>query len=461
MNITVQEVCDICGGELLSGRPDTVLRHISIDSRKMQGEDLFIPIRGERTDGHNYIAGAFARGAAATLTERREVLPQAPEGDRPYILVQDSTLALQRLGGTLRKAFRGPVVGITGSVGKTTTREMTMAALRSAGRVTGSLANHNSQLGVPVTLCHMDYEADFAVAEMGVSMPGEMTRLVEMVCPRIVIVTNIGVAHIEYLGSREGICREKMHITDKLGPEDFAVLNGDEPLLLPYKNSLPCRVLTYGQGKDCDLRAEAAELGETASFTAVFSAGMPGGPRSIPVTLSVPGAHNVMNALAALGCAAALGLDPEAAAAGLEAFGGFDRRLERLTLQGISLIDDSYNASPASMKAALKVLTQSSAEGRRIALLADMLELGSDSGAMHREVGEMAAKLPLDLFITLGKEIRSLEEPLLAAGKNLVHADSPEEALQLVRSLVRPGDCLLLKGSNGMHLDLVRRGLEA
>ena len=436
-------------GRLLGGDPLTPVRHVSFDSRDIPEDTLFVPTRGARVDGHDFIEKAFAAGAAATLTEREEI----PRGTHPAVLVEDTTAALQRLAAKERMNYRGRVIGITGSVGKTTTREMVKAALSAGYTVTGSEKNMNSQLGTPVVLCHMDYEAQRAVIEMGISEPGEMKKLVSMVRPHAVAVTNIGVAHIEYLGSREGICEEKMHIADTLGEDGVAVLNGEEPLLTAYRDRLPGRVLTYGLEENMDVYGTNLELGDTASFTAVFKED---GLR-VPVRLSVPGRHNVMNALAALVLARAEGVDPAAAAAALEGFGGFKRRLERIRIGEQTLIDDSYNAGPPSMKAALDVLAR--ATGRRIAVLADMLELGEDSARLHREVGEYAAALPIDLYICMGKEIRALEEALAEAGRTVFHTENLEETLELVKKVAAAGDVLLLKGSNSMRLDEIVRGL--
>ena len=455
MELTVREICMIVGGILLCGDAETVIRHVSFDSRSMQGDDLFVPTIGARVDGHDYIDSAFKNGAAATLTSRRGKVT----GTRPYIFVQDTQQALETLGKHYRRLFKGRVVGITGSVGKTTTRELTKAALSAGGSVTGSMKNMNSQIGLPVVLCHMDHDADFAVMEMGISDPGEMRPLVDMVQPHTVIVTNIGVAHMEHLGSREGICREKMHIADDLGPEDTAVLNGEEPLLIPYQKSLPCRVLTFGLHPDMDVYAEDIRDGEYVCFTACFKVPA-GGRRMVPVRLSIPGIHNVMNALAALAAAWAEGISPDKAAAALSQYGGFSRRLERVQIGSLKLIDDSYNAAPPSMKAALAVLEKAKG-GKRIALLADMLELGPEEAAMHREVGEYAASLPgIDLFITMGTLIRHLEQPLIQARRPVFHCDTTEEAVERLTRLAAPGDVVLLKGSNGMRLDLVREALK-
>ena len=461
MEYSVKDICGITEGRLLAGDPDILLHHVTFDSREMRGDDLFVPVIGERADGHRFIQGAFANGAVASLTSREDAVPSGEGSDdgHAYILVDDTVAALQRIGRCRREhELKMPVVGVTGSVGKTTTREMTMAALSTGGRVTGSIRNMNSQLGVPVTLCHMDETADFAVAEMGISLPGEMDRLAAMVKPDVVLVTNIGVAHIENLGSREGICREKMKIADHLPESGAAILNGDEPLLRGWAEGKAVRTVFYGLGPDCAVTAKDVDLGETASFTAVFAPSVCGEEKEVFVQLTVPGEHHVMDALAALSAAAVLGIDPAEAAAELASFGGTPRRWERIALGGLQLIDDSYNANPVSMKASLASFAQVKA-GRRIAVIADMLELGPEGPAMHRSVGEFAAELPIDMFITVGTAMEQADEALAGAGKTVLHAGDAQEAARILLTIAADGDAVLLKGSNSMRLDTVRTRL--
>ncbi len=448
MRNTLREICDITSGELIWGDPGTVVRHVGYDSRQMLGDDLFVPTIGARVDGHDFIDKAFAAGAAATLSSRPGRITEAG----PIIQVKDTQAALEALGRHYRSLYKGRVIGITGSVGKTTTRELTKAALSAGGSVTGSTKNMNSEIGLPVVLCHMDQAAERAVIEMGVDAPDDMPRLVELAHPKTAVITNIGVAHIEYLGSREGIRNEKIRITAELGPDDWAVLNGDEPLLKECRGKLPCRILFFGLDPENDLSAKEIREGDQVSFTAVLKE--ESGVREFPVRLSVPGVHNVMNALAALGAAAAEGIDPEAAAAAMSGFTGFSRRLEKLKIGGLNVIDDSYNASPPSMKAALTVLEKASGK-RRIAVLADMLELGETEAELHQAVGEFAAERKIDVFITLGKLVRHLEEPLIRAGREVHHFDRWEDAETCAVRLAENGDVLLLKGSNIMKLDLL------
>ena len=447
-NITIRQILEATGGKLLCGPADLPVENICIDSRKAAGNDIFVPMTGERTDGHRFIEKAFENGCTATFTSEHD----AREDTRPWIRVEDTVKALQDLGFYLRGRLHMPFVGITGSVGKTSTRNMVTAALAASLRVTSTEGNSNGQLGVPVTLGRMDEDAEIAVLEMGMSLPGEMARIARIARPDLAVFTNIGVSHIENLGSQEAILREKMHIADGFGPENTLILNEDDPLLRGAEGPGGCRVLRYGTAKTADCRAE--DLRETDSgsrFTFCSPAG------KLPVELSVPGRHNVSNALAALTVTMAVGADLPAAAEALAAYGGAPRRLQRIRLSGFTVIDDSYNASPDSMRAALEVLKGSSG-GRRIAVLADMLELGERAPEFHREVGGFAAGRA-DLVAAIGPLSVHLADGAEAAGVPVLRFSGNDEASRYLRGALQPGDTVLLKGSNGMHLEEVLSAL--
>lgn len=448
MERTVRDILEATGGTLLSGREDTVIRDIALDSRRCENSALFIPIRGERVDGHDFIDKAFEGGAAASLTARADMTLPDDAADRALILVKDTVQALQDIGRQARSMRPLPIVGVTGSVGKTSTREMIACALRSALRTFSTTGNHNGQLGVPIMLAQIAPEDEAAVLEMGVSMPGEMPVLADMVRPDAAVVTNIGVSHIENLGSREGICREKLHILDSSRPDAPLIVNADDELLMRIAPETGHPLITYGRSETADMRAadEVTDL-SGSRFTAVC------GEERVPVRLSVPGAHHIMNALAALCAARWQGIPLETAAGALTSFHGFARRQEISQTAGRTLIDDSYNASPDSMRAALAVLSdlEPSEGGRRIAVLADMLELGPDEAALHRSVGEYLAGTKTDLVILIGRLA-----PEIAKGcpdKACRSFASRGEALGYLLEAGRRGDVVLFKGSNGMKLN--------
>lgn len=451
-NITVSDIVKATGGRLLCGPSDLPIRNISIDSRTMKGADLFVPIIGARVDAHRFIPGAFAAGAAATFTSEHE----EREDGHPWIRVEDTVQALQALGAYCRDRMTIPVIGITGSVGKTSTREMVTAALSAGLRVTGTAGNSNGQLGVPITLSEADPGAEICVLEMGMSEPGEMARIAAVARVDMGIVTNIGVSHIENLGSQENICREKMHITDGFGPENTMILNGDDPFLAAYRGKTVYRTVFYGLGSENDYRAEdiRVENGRTR-FTVTA------GETRLELTLRVPGVHNVRNALAALAAAGEQGVSLPAAAQALETYQGFEKRLQMIERNGYTIIDDSYNASPESMRAALQVLSVTPTSGRRAAVLADMLELGPQGPQFHYQIGQYAASCQPDQVFTVGPLAREIARALREADIPVESFDENAQAAEALASWACPGDVVLFKGSHGMKLEEIVRTFAA
>lgn len=455
-NICVKDILKATGGKLLCGSENTIVSKMAVDSRKIESGDLYVPIIGEKTDGHLYIDSAFKNGAAAALTGR-DMTPRAD--GKALVRVDDTMEALRNIGHYLRGGMKMAFVGITGSVGKTTTREMTVCALSAVKSVTSTSGNSNSQIGVPLTLSMLDPHADIAVMEFGVSEPGEMSKIASIGRPDIALITNIGVSHIENLGSREGILGEKLHITDGFDEHGTLFVNGDDPLLRNLKGSLPFNVFTYGLSEGCDITASDISAGGAQSS---FSVSFPGDMSLAPVRvrLSVPGKHMILNALAALSVCALSGLDLKLCAKKLETFSGFERRLQIKELDGFTLIDDSYNASPDSAKAALDVLGGTGCGGRKIAVLADMLELGENAPLYHRQVGEHAAKVRPDIVITIGELSRNIAEATKAAGIETYICEDNAGATEALRGLIRRGDTVLLKGSNGMKLNEIAKAAE-
>ena len=450
--VTARDVAEATGGGLLCGDPGRKIAHISIDSRNMQGDDLFVPIIGAKVDAHRFIGGAFSLGAAATFTSEHD---EMDDPDHVWIRVEDTVKALQDLGAWIRKRLTFPIVGITGSVGKTTTREMIAAALSAGLKVTTTAGNSNGQLGVPVTLCEMDPDAQIAVLEMGMSEPGEMARLAQIAAPQLGVVTNIGVSHIENLGSRERICEEKLHLADGFKPDQVMILNGDDDMLVRLRGTDRFATVFYGLGEENDFRAEQVQVrGGRTEFI------LTAGDRRIAMSLGIPGTHNVMNALAAMAVADHFGVDLEAAAEKLASFRGFARRLQIGTEGGYTYVDDTYNASPASMRAALEVLAHVETEGKRIAVLAAMLELGPVAPRYHYETGAYGATLPVDLVVTVGTLAQEIGRAYREAGIPVVTCETNAEAAEAVIRRRTPGDVILLKGSNGMHLGEVLQALK-
>lgn len=454
--MTVGEIAAACGGKLLRGAADAVVTHVSIDSRDVPEGTLFVPLIGEKTDAHRFIGQAAAQGAAAALTAEGD--PFAATGgqgeaaeDFSLIEVQDTLRALQALGAAYRSRLRLPLVGVTGSVGKTTTREMIAAALSAGLAVYKTPSNHNGQIGVPLTLMEIEEKAEIGVIEMGMSMPGEMGRLSRLVRPDVAVFTNIGLAHIEQLGTQENIRKEKLHIQDGMPENAVLFFNGEDPLLRECEVRQGFRRVLYGRDEGCDVRAEDIRLQEgCACFAALV-----GGQR-IPVRLHVYGEHQVLNALAALALAAHFGVDLFRAAEKLAEFRGCRHRQQIFSHRGVTVVDDSYNASPASMRAALDILGGLDSAKRRIAVLADMKELGSGAELLHREIGRyIGENRKAELLFTLGPLAELIAAEVRAAVPEDIAVCSfqEREALETaLRAEVREGDAVLFKGSNSMQL---------
>ena len=435
--ITLKQAAAWCQGSVLPEYEPVCFEGMETDSRLVQPGQLFTALRAAR-DGHDFIGKAMASGAAAALGERQ--LPGVP-----MLVVPDSRRGLQQIAAGWRRTLTGTrFIGLTGSVGKTTTKEMTAACCAALFRTQWTQKNYNNDLGVPRTLLDLRPETEIAVVEMGMNHFGEISLLTGLTRPDIAVITNIGTMHVENLGSREGICRAKLEILEGLAPDGTAVLNGDEPLLRAAAPA--CKTLWFGLGPDNDLRAEEIRPTESGvSFTAV------GFGRRIPVELPVPGRHYVMNALAAMLAAHCVGVPPEVSAERLRQFENTGNRLRISREKGYSIIADCYNAGPESTAAALAVLRDRPAEGRRIAVLGDMLELGSFAAAAHRKVGEEAAAAA-DLVLAYGPLARELAA---AAGEKARHFDSREALLEALQAAARPGDLILFKASHGMHLEQV------
>lgn len=444
-NMTVRKIAEAAGGELLCGDGDTPIVHISIDSRNIPEHALFVPLIGEKVDAHNFLRQAIQNGAAAVFTSRHQV---TEDSRVPWIRVEDTRKALQKLGYAYRNQMTLPLVGITGSVGKTTTREMIALALSAGFSVYKTPGNKNSQVGLPITLSEITSKDEIGVIELGMSEPGELSVIAKIARPDMAVITNIGVTHIEQLGSRENIYREKLTIQDGLKAGGTLILNADDDMLMHTRAREGFRTLYYGTGKQADYRAEEISLEEGYPvFTAVHAT------ERVRVHLHVMGEHNVLNAMAALAVAGEYKVPMKDAAKALEQFDGFENRQQVYRKDGITVINDSYNASPASMKAAIRVLASMSGR-RRIAVLADMKELGKDASAFHYEIGQFAAEQNIDFIVTCGPLAKQIAKGVLDAAKNIqvVSFMKNEDVILFLDGLLKPDDCILLKGSNSMKL---------
>lgn len=384
MNITVKEIVEVTGGTLLCGDENVVANDVCIDSRVTKEGDLYVPIIGERTDGHIYIERALEK-CVATLTS---IHSGVVVSDKPYIKVENTIKALQDIGAYIRDKFSIPMIGVTGSVGKTTTREMIATALSGELNVYKTSGNQNSQIGTPITLFRINEDAEVAVLELGLSEEGQMEILSNMVKPDICVVSKIGVAHIEFLKTKENIRKEKLSITSHMNKDGALFLNGDDEMLEEVKGTTGVKTFYYGTKEWCDYRAENIHM---ENYKYVYD--YVHGSDRIQVVLNALGNHNVIDSLAGLAIADYMKLDVKTAAKQFENFQGL--RLKLLHIPGkYTIIDDSYNASPDSMKASIDVIDEIEVPegGRKLVVLGDMFELGENSEKYHIEVGEHLAK---------------------------------------------------------------------
>ena len=448
MKMTAKQIADLCGGRLLCGVPETEVCSVTTDSRSLGDRALFVPIKGERVDGHAFLEQVLENGAAAVLTQEHE----SASGEKPWIAVSDTREALQKLAAAYREEFSIPVVGITGSVGKTTTKEMVALAL-SAGfsSVLKTAGNLNSQIGLPLMVLRLSEEYNAAVLEMGMSEFGEMERLAAIAAPQYAVMTNIGISHIENLKTQENIRSEKLHITDRFTPSSILFLNGDDPLLSELSGKLPFRTVSFGLGENCDYSAREIH---TDGESTIFLLRAPNG-ETLQLRLPCLGDHNVRNALAAVAVADALGVDRKAAAKALETYRPPAMRQQIRRAEGLTVLDDSYNASPDSVRSSLNVLASLPCEGKRGAVLADMLELGDLSEQAHYDTGREAAKSGIQFLVTVGHRAEAIARGALAENPLLDCrvCQSNEEAVRELKGLIGKGDAVLVKGSRGMKTD--------
>lgn len=448
VDITVKDILAATGGTLLCGDENTALTDICINSKEAKPGDLFVPTIGARVDGHRFIESALAT-AAATLTSEHD---GEVDSEKPYIKVDDTVKALQAIGKYVRQRFDMPVVAVTGSVGKTTTREMITAAVSAGMKCFHTEGNYNSIYGEPITVSRMTDEYDAAVLELGIGMPGEMDILTDIAKPSICVVTTIGVAHIEYMGSLENTRKEKLSIIHGMSPDGTLYINGDDPLLYEVKDELPCKVYTYGCNEGLDFRATNVRTEDGCSVYDFVH-----GDDVVTVKVGMPGIHNVRNSIVAMAVSHQLGVPYEDAAKVFENFRGLRQKVISLP-DKYTIIDDTYNASPDSMKASTDVLCDMKCEGRKYIVFGDMLELGEKSDEYHYEVGEYLRDKKIDEVIVIGEHAQKIKEALdkceTKHARTVSFTETEEVALYLM-ALMKPEDIVLLKASNGMKLSEV------
>lgn len=459
---SISEIVKYTDGALVKGSGETQITRVVYDSRMATSGTLFVPIIGERVDGHDFIADAAGRGAIATLAGHTW-LQHNPIPDIGVIAVDLPVSALQRWAIQHLQGLPAKIVGLTGSSGKTTTKEMIADVMQARYNVLRNEGNLNTEIGVPLTLVRALPSHEWLVLEMGMSSLGEIRLLTEMARPDIAVITNVGEAHIELLGSRENIAIAKAEILEGMSKEGIAVLNGDDALVLNQIHKAPGDIIFFGVGPrlEQDKRlyvTDVKNLGDSLEFTVNWL------EQKEQVVFSWPGEHNVYNIAAALATGVAAGMSLRDAISGLAHYAPAGNRLHLKEISGYTVIDDSYNANPTSMLVALKVLLDYPRATRRIAVFGDMLELGELAKAAHLELGATVARSGVDELVTVGELARGIARGAVAAGLNPANVNSfasNREVAHFLRQTQVPGQLVLIKGSRGMVMEEIVAALEA
>jgi len=460
---TTQEIIEATRGELLCGDLRRPFSRIGIDSREISPQDFFLAIIGESHDGHGFASTVVDQGVGGLMIDRQkaEQLPVAAWEAKKVacIAVADTTRALGDLAAFNRRRAKVSVVAITGSNGKTTTRKLTVDVLTRQYNTLATAGNFNNEIGLPLTLLGLSPDHQWAVVELGTNNPGEIARLTEICSPDIGLLTNIGPAHLEGLGSLDGVMREKGDLIKGLGREGKAVLNADDSRVLQLARETQHEVLLYGRSPDATIRAEKIiEDKQAISFLLKF------GRERLSIQLKSPGHYMIPNALAAAAVGYLLGISATNVKVGLESFKPVTGRMNICHMpNGVHLIDDTYNANPDSMKAALETLKRMGVKGRRILVAGDMLELGTRAPELHSQVGAMAARAKVDRLYASGEHAAVMATGAQKEGMPAANTikGSREEIIEDLKGRLQPGDWVLVKGSRGMAMEKVVEGLKA
>ena len=456
---SLKELARVIKGRLSGGQRagSTYIEGVSIDSRTTEKGNLFVALQGEHVDGHDFVSEASVKGATCAVVEksRLEDMDEGPRQKIAFLAVDDTRKALQDLARWFLKKFRVKTVAITGSNGKTTTKDMIAAVLSQEYKVIKSPKSYNTQIGVPLTIFELGSDTEVLVLELGASMLGEIEGLTRLSQPDIGVITNISAAHLEFFGSFENVVRAKLELLDNMKDDKIAVLNSDDESLLARTKVGKKRVVTFATERKADFRADDVSFSDKGEVSFVINS-------KFSVRLRLMGRHNVYNALAAFAVGSLWQVDPKRAVEALESFTPPDLRMELEEFDGIKVLNDSYNANPASMANALETLRQIRTSGRRIAVLGDMLELGDKSQSLHQEIGNKVFDSGVDILVTVGELSKWIARA--AREKGLDHSsitsfEHKAEVSAFLRENLKPGDVVLVKGSRKLKLEDVVEGL--
>jgi UDP-N-acetylmuramoyl-tripeptide--D-alanyl-D-alanine ligase len=446
--LPLSQIAQLAGSSISSGHQTVVVSKVNTDSRTLKPRELFVALRGQNFDGHNFVQSAAQTGAAGAIVE------SGWNGEIPknfaLIRAKDTLQAYQDLAANYRKSLTLKVVAITGSNGKTSTKDFTAAVLAHRFRVTKTEGNFNNHVGLPRTILEATSRDKIGVWEIGMNHPGEIATLAKVAAPDVAVITNIGVAHIEFMGSREKIAEEKGSLAEAVGAEGTVILNADDPFTGTIASRAHGKVILAGTTSGSIRAGEITQSGTGTDFTILE------GAHRCRAQLSVPGLHMVQNALLAVAAGRIFGLSLEECAAELVAAPLTKARSQIKDIGGVQFLDDSYNANPDSMKAALRTLVELDADGKRIAVLGEMRELGDQSERAHREVGEAAAALKLDQLIAIGDVAAAIADAAGQAGlRKTTIVKSTLEAAEVLGEIAAPGDLILIKGSRAARTEEV------
>lgn len=441
--ISVNKAAEICGGKL-SVNCDSEILGVCIDSRKVEQGSMFVALKGEHSDGHDYIEKAFELGAVCCLAER------VPENlNKPVIVVSNAAAAMKKLAAYYRSTLKIPVIGVAGSVGKTTAKEMIASVLQQRFKVLKTEKNFNNELGVPLTLFRIEPEHEVAVVEMGISDFGEMSRLAEMVRPTMAVYTVIGHAHLEQLHNRNGVLKAKTEMLSYMPDDGTVFLNADDDLLATF--SCKQKMVLYGTGDNASVKAESVDDSSANETRCTIVCG----ERSINAIIPAYGKHMIYAALEGAAVGMAFGLSDDEIKCGIAEFETVGRRAKVCDTGKIRLIDDCYNANPDSVKCGIDSLSE--AKGRKLCVLGDMLEMGEQKAELHRSVGQYAAEKGIDLVVTTGEMSYFTA---LGAGDKAVYFKTKAELIAALPQIIKNGDTVLVKASHSVGFDEVSESLK-
>lgn len=442
--LSVKEIADFIGGEFLG--TDCEIADVTTDSRKVSTDGLFVGIKGERVDGNDFAEGFLKNGGACAVTERKITVPDK----KAAIVVSDTKAALGEIAKYYRLKLSADVVGVTGSVGKTSTKDMIYSVLSQSFKTCATKGNFNNEIGVPLTVFGISEDAEKAVVEMGMSNAGEISVLTKIAKPKVAVITNIGTAHIGNLGSRENILKAKLEILEGLSDDGLVILNGDDPYLWSMRAKIKQEVLYFAiDNVDADFKAtDILTDGEGSAFCAVLYG------KKHKFEINVAGKHHIYNALAAILCGVRFGMDTDAVAEGILKFQPGGMRQNIFFAGGAKIVEDCYNASADSMKSSLETLFSMKNGGRTIAVLGDMLEQGDFAEENHRLVGKYVAESKADVLITVGKDAHFIAESAADGGvAEIYEFDENRLAGEFLCEYLKNGDTVLLKASRGMAFE--------